>query len=148
MVSLLALPKASQWGAEPGTTSCRNLALNARGTRWEVDACEVCQGVGGGKREDIPGMEAESNSLSPLTALCCCLNQKVNRCWVAPGGFWSKSGQLSRDTQAKAHARTRHLCIHPQYSSEYSLFLRYIFPAQFYMMCDAVSFASISFASN
>ncbi|KAI3368481.1 hypothetical protein L3Q82_025494, partial [Scortum barcoo] len=35
------------------------------------------------EREAIPGAEAESNSLSPLTALCCCLNLKMNRKFAA-----------------------------------------------------------------
>lgn len=43
MFSLLELPKASQCKANPGKTLCRNLALNASRTWWEVDACEVCQ---------------------------------------------------------------------------------------------------------
>lgn len=43
------------------------------------------------------------------------------------------------------HMHAHDIYAYTQYSSEYSLFLRYIFPGQFYM-CDAVSFASISFA--
>ncbi len=97
-----------------------------------------------GKREDIPGMEAESNSLSPLTALCCCLNLKMNRCWVAPGSFGANLGKY-QGAHKQRDMLAHDVYAYTQYSSEYSLFLRYVFPGQFYM-CDAVSFASISFA--
>lgn len=73
--------------------------------------------------EDIPGMGAEGSSLSQLAALCCCLNLKMNRCSVALGEFWSKSGQLPREACIKkAHAHTD-MYANTQYSLEYSLFL-------------------------
>lgn len=57
--------------------------------------------------EDIPGMGAEGSSLSQLAALCCCLNLKMNRCSVALGEFWSKSGQLPREACIKKHMHTQ-----------------------------------------
>lgn len=106
--------RPTQWEAEPGTTSCRNLTLNARRAWWEEDAGEICQrGI-----EKIYLAWELKTTLSPLTALCCCLNLKMNRCWEAPGGFGANVGKCQgTDTQTHMHA---------QCSSEYSLILRYM----------------------
>lgn len=64
-----------------------------------------------GKREDIPGMEAESNSLSPLTAFCGCLNPKMNRCSVAPGSFGANVDTY-QGTHMQMHMRTQVYTVH------------------------------------
>lgn len=58
--------------------------------------------------EDIPGMGAEGSSLSQLAGLCCCLNLKMNRCSVALGEFWSKSGQLPGEACIKKESTCTH----------------------------------------
>lgn len=96
-----------------------------------------------GKREDIPGMGAESNSLSPLTHPLLLFKSEDEQVLICTGWFWSKSGQITRDTQAKAHA-PRDPYAYRQYSSEYSLFLRYYVFSRPVFMCS--TFSSISFA--
>lgn len=138
-VSLLARPKSSQWEAEPGRTSCTDLALSAREAWWEVDDCEVCQRS---RENHIPGRGAERGSLSSLTAPCCCLNLKMNRCWVAMGGFGANLDKYrGTPTDAKVHAHTGG-CIHAPQSIHYfyGIFLGEFYPGYYFLCLNFIWF--------
>lgn len=80
--------------------------------RWEPAKC-----AGGDEGGDTWQGSWES-PLSSLTALCSCLNLKMNRCSVA-------TVLLERHTST---------CMYKQHSSEYSLFLLYSFLGMFYLL--------------
>lgn len=110
--------KASQWDAEPGTASCRNLALNARGTWWEVDACKCARG------EERRYTWHGSWERLFVSTRCSLLLFKSEDEQVLRGTGW-----VLEQIRANIKGRTRRAraTTDTQCSSEYSLFLRYAF---------------------
>lgn len=58
-----------------------------------------------GKREDIPGMGAENNSVSTHCSLLL-FKSEDEQVLSGAGWFWSKCGKMSRDRHSNTHART------------------------------------------
>lgn len=108
--------KASQWEAEPGTASCRNLALNARGTWWEVDACKCARG------EERRYTWHGSREWLFVSTRCSLLLFKSEDEQVLRGTEWVLE-QIRANI--KGQAWRAHATADTQCSSEYSLFLRY-----------------------